>query len=490
MPVGLEVVARHGDDGVSGSIPVAQRPAGRALLADALAGRFQVLVVESLDRLSRDQVELERVVRRLEHIGIRIIGVSDGYDSQAAGRKVIRAVRGIVAEIYLDDLRVKTHRGLSGQIARGFIASGKSYGYRIIRVDGGSMYEIDEAEARWVRWIFERFADGAGIRTIAFSLNAHRVPAPRGATWTVSALYGSPVKGSGLLNNRLYVGQMIWNRSQWVKDPDTGKRQRLDRPPSEWITRETPELRIVDDETWRAVRARIDGGRGADGRKRAHRPVRTIFGGLMRCPHCRAPMVAISSTRYGCNVRNDRGPTVCPGFTVLRRVADRRLVELIREQLLSPEAAREAERIAAEMRAARPNAARETAARRRAVEAEIGRLVEAIAAMGVSPALQTRLRAAEGERDKLAAPTPLHERRAIDIQARFREKLAKLDEALERDTDRARTIVASLLGPIDLTVIDDQVWAEIETGRSIQATAGDSITLVAGARFELATFGL
>lgn len=490
MPAGLEVVSRHGDDGVSGSTPVSERPAGRNLMADALAGRFQALVVESLDRLSRDQVELERVVRRLEHVGIRVISISDGYDSTAAGRKVIRAVRGIVAELYLDDLRLKTHRGLAGQINRGFIASGKSFGYRIVRAEGGSSYQIDDAQARWVRWIFDRYANGAGIRAVAFELNRLGAPSPRGGTWTVSALYGSPVKGSGILNNPLYVGRMVWNRSQWVKDPDTGKRHRLDRPPSEWLTRDAPELRIIDDETWRAVRARIDDGRGPTGRKRAQRPIRTIFGGLMRCPHCDAPMIAVSATRYGCNARNDRGPSVCPGFTVSRRLADRRLVDLIREQLLGPAAVMEAERIAQEMRSARPDAAKEEAARRRVIEAQIGRLVEAIATMGVSPALQARLRAAEAERDRLAAPARLAAQRPIDVRAQFTARLDRLNEALERDSDRARMIVAELLGPIHLEVLEDQIWGECDAGRALAAAVGESTTVSAGPRNQRYRFRL
>ena len=86
----LNVVAVHRDRAVSGASCVQGRPGGRALLTDALAGRFSVLLVESLDRLSRDQVEQETIVRRLEHRGIRIIGVSDSYDT--ASGEVARLV--------------------------------------------------------------------------------------------------------------------------------------------------------------------------------------------------------------------------------------------------------------------------------------------------------------------------------------------------------------------------------------------------------------
>ena len=119
--LGLAIVAHHKDDGVSGSTPVDGRAGGVLLLADAMAGRFEVLLLEGLDRLSRDSVEQERIVRRLEHRGIRIIGVSDGYDSDSgASRKIYRGMRGLINEIFLDDLRAKTHRGLAGQVERGF----------------------------------------------------------------------------------------------------------------------------------------------------------------------------------------------------------------------------------------------------------------------------------------------------------------------------------------------------------------------------------
>lgn len=50
---------------------------------------------------------------------MRIIGTADGYDSDTKGRKAMRIARGLVNELYLDDLREKMHRGLAGQFERG-----------------------------------------------------------------------------------------------------------------------------------------------------------------------------------------------------------------------------------------------------------------------------------------------------------------------------------------------------------------------------------
>lgn len=163
-----EVVCVHADDGISGSIPVGDRPGGRALLADFLGDRFDTLIVEGLDRLSRDLVESERIVRRLEHRGVRIIGCADGYDSELAGRKVMRQVRSLVNELYLDDLRHKTHRGLAGRVDRGFHGGGKSFGYRSVPIDGGHKLQVDAEQARWVTWIFEQYAHGWSVQAIAY----------------------------------------------------------------------------------------------------------------------------------------------------------------------------------------------------------------------------------------------------------------------------------------------------------------------------------
>lgn len=91
---GWPIVATHADEGISGSTPVALRPGGKALPADALAGRFDVLILEGLDRLSRDLGEADTLVKRLEHRGIRIVGTADGYDRQRRGTGLQRQKAG------------------------------------------------------------------------------------------------------------------------------------------------------------------------------------------------------------------------------------------------------------------------------------------------------------------------------------------------------------------------------------------------------------
>ncbi len=464
--LGLTVVALHSDAAVSGSMPVERREGGRALLADALAHRFDVLIIEGLDRLSRDSVESERVVRRLEHRGIRIVGCTDGYDTASGKlRKLQRGMRGLINEAYVDDIRDKVHRSLSEKASRGCHVAGLSYGYRSEAVGDDRRLVIVEEQAAIVREIFARYGTGESCQRIAADLNARGVRGPRGGTWCVSALYGSPAKGAGVLNNELYIGRYVWNRSQWLKDPDTGKRTRMDRPRSEWQRADVLELRIVDDDAWRAVRGRM--ARTKNGRPSTRQGIvgKTLFGGILRCGVCGGSMIAVDAYKYGCAARKDRGRCVCPGVLAPRKETDSQLLAAIRHALAGPDAIAQVRAAAAEALADQGDAQTTARTRIAALQREIERLADAVAQMGLSAALRARLEAAERELEQVTArarraPAKIT---ADDVVGRYRENLLRLLETMQRDVTSARAALAQCVGEIRVKATDDGVFAEMQT---------------------------
>lgn len=486
---GLQIIAVHTDEGISGSTPIHTRIGGAKLLADAMAERFQVLVLEGLDRLSRDQVEQEQIVRRFEHRGIVILGVADGYDSRMGGRKIMRGVRGLINEIYLDDLRHKTHRGQKGQVERGYVAGGKSYGYDIIKSESGSQYQINEQQAETVRYIFEQYASGISAQRIAASLNNRGIASPRNNDWAVSAIYGSRNKGSGILNNELYIGRYVWNRSQWIKDPDTGKRQRFDRKREEWQVLDVPHLRIIDDDLWSAVQARMTPK--ANGTN-AGAPNKTLFGGLMSCPHCNGAIIAINSRYYGCNTKKDRG--TCIGVNIPREQVDARLLSVIKEELLSPKAISDIEREVKEFISRSNNDCSISDLKQKIAEldAAIEKLIDALTAVGISDAIKERLQKAEKDRAalkeelaKAQAPTISPSALNAEIRAQIKQLAIDLQSTLKQDTQAARRILAELFGKIQIQVEGGNIYAEYEnaTERLLMAASGVSRNVVAGAGF-------
>jgi len=93
------------------------------------------------------------------------------------------------------------------------------------------------------------------VQALAAILNKDGIPGPNGTAWGASTTYGNWRRGTGVLNNELYLGRLVWNRHRFVKDPETGKRVSRANPEHEWITTEVPALRSVDEETWAKVEA-------------------------------------------------------------------------------------------------------------------------------------------------------------------------------------------------------------------------------------------
>lgn len=132
--------------------------------------------------------------------------------------------------LFLKDLAAKTHRGIRGRVEDGKSGGGLCFGYNVLKplnAHGDPIRgdrEINEAEASVVRRIFREFATGAGPRAIARTLNKEDVPGPAGKLWSDTTIRGHVKRGTGLVNNELYIGRLIWNRLRYIKDPSTGKR--------------------------------------------------------------------------------------------------------------------------------------------------------------------------------------------------------------------------------------------------------------------------
>jgi len=264
---GWKIIKRYSDKAISGAVK--DRPQYQQMLTDAESGSFDALLIDDLSRLGRDAVEAERAIRRIEFAGVRIIAVSDGYDSRSKGRKVHRGVKNLFNELYLDDLREKTKRGQAGRILNGNSAGGRAYGYDHIpvfsktRTDAYGRPEVEAVtrrvnreKAETVKRIFTMYADGHSPRTIADTLNREKIPSPRNGTWSASAIHGNPRTGDGILNNQIYIGRIVWNRIEATKNPETGRGRYRVRPETEWVIKEMPSLRIIPQALWERVRAR------------------------------------------------------------------------------------------------------------------------------------------------------------------------------------------------------------------------------------------
>jgi DNA invertase Pin-like site-specific DNA recombinase len=347
---GWTMVQVYRDTAMSGA--TALRPGYQAMLEGAREAAFDVVVTEALDRLSRDQEDVAALFKRLQFAGIRLVTLGEGD----IGVLHI-GLKGTMNALFLKDLADKTRRGLRGRVEAGRSGGGNAYGYDLMRsydangelVRGGR--RINAAEAEVVREVFARYSVGESPRRIAFDLNARRVSAPRGGAWSASTLNGNRGRGTGILNNEMYVGRLVWNRVSYVKDPDTGKRRSRANAKEAVVAVEVPELAIVSRELWDAVKARQAGlDQGAAVKKRSktatNEPVafwskrrpRYLFSGLMRCGVCGGGFSKISEAHFGCSTARNKGETVCGNRLTIRRDAlEATVMEGLTGRLMDPD---------------------------------------------------------------------------------------------------------------------------------------------------------
>jgi DNA invertase Pin-like site-specific DNA recombinase len=123
---GLRVIGVYEDRAISGA-SIANRIGWLKLMRDANAGKFDVVVAEALDRISRDQEDLAGIYKRLRFKQIEIRTVQDGR-----AEEIHVGIKGLVGALYLRDLAQKTRRGQAGVVRDGRHNGGRSYGYRAV----------------------------------------------------------------------------------------------------------------------------------------------------------------------------------------------------------------------------------------------------------------------------------------------------------------------------------------------------------------------
>jgi site-specific DNA recombinase len=178
-----QIVDTYHDAAISGA-SVILRPGVQSLLQDAKRGRFDIVLAEALDRVSRDQADVATLFKHLRFAGVQIVTLAEGEISE-----LHVGLKGTMNALFLKDLAAKTHRGLRGRVEKGKAGGGLCYGYDVVkRTDSEGEpvrgeRKINEAEAAIVRRIFREFAVGKSPRAIATDLNWDGIPGPFGHTW-------------------------------------------------------------------------------------------------------------------------------------------------------------------------------------------------------------------------------------------------------------------------------------------------------------------
>jgi site-specific DNA recombinase len=480
---GWEALDTHvySDEAISGATD--ERSGLKNLLeaATATAHPLDVILVDDTSRLSRKLADSLRIFEQLRFVGVRLIFVSQGIDTDSEQAEVLLATHGIVDSLYIRELAKKTHRGVEGRALQGLHTGGRCFGYRSVPIEDatrtdsygrpqivGVKLDVHPEQAAIVRRIFADYAAGDSIKTIAKKLNAEGVTSPyRGQShpsWAPSAV-------SVMLHNERYCGIAVWNRTRKVRDPRTGRRVQRLRPRTEWTIIEAPHLRIVSEQVWQAAKSRLasvnatfSSGRAAGLCSRSY-TARYLFSGFLKCGLCGSNIVLISGrggvgwAKYGCPLHQNRG--ICDNALVVRR--DRIEQELIsglqREVLREDIAAFALDEFKRQLRARLSDARSHLAVmrnKREKLKVEIGNLARAIAEGHSSAALLDELGKRERELDSISEELLTADGNGLDarlqeIEKFVQKRLQDIRGLLFADVPRAKAELSKHCTAIKLT---------------------------------------
>jgi hypothetical protein len=318
---GFTIVAKFCDRKKTGT-KMLNRDGLAELMAAAKAGKFDIVVAECLDRLSRDQEGLPGIYKRLTHYGLKIWTANEGWTTP-----MHIGVRGIVGSMAITDLADKITRAQGPLVMEGLFPGAVTYGYDRVRetgADGITTWKagarvVNEEKAKVIRRIYREYAAGISPRDICAGLTKDNIPSPSGAKgWRHQSLTTGGAKACGILSNRIYIGEIVWGQHYTVKDPETERESRRARPANEHKVQQVAHLRIVDDELWQAVqalrKARATKKFGPSG-KVVSRSVVTrssdVLSGRLQCAVCQGRMIKVGIKRgrtyIACSAAFQRG---------------------------------------------------------------------------------------------------------------------------------------------------------------------------------------
>ena len=393
---GWNLYSTYCDDGVSGT--TFDRPMFNQMIADARAGKINLILCKDLSRLGRDYIEAGRFTDIVfPSMGCRFIALNDGVDTIHKNNEMLVILKNVMNDLYARDTSAKIRAVKRSTFQTGkYIGCYAPIGYQKSPEDKHVLVP-DPVTAPLVRRIFDMRCQGLSYRKIATTLNEEKVSTPRDLYYLQKGVVNPRQDGGywqaqtvkAILRNEVYIGHMVQNKTGNVSYK---VHKQVGKPEAEWIRVEGTHEPLVSMEVWELVRT-IERQNTRSRTQENGEP--TLFAGLLRCMDCGTVMRSYHDGRkhkdgtpstyrsYACGRYAAGGKTACSAHIMNQRV----LIEVVLADIrMKAEQARNdpaalIERIQAQRRAASAEQMKQTRLLLATTEkrlAELGKLVQAV----------------------------------------------------------------------------------------------------------------
>lgn len=306
---GYNIAKWYLDDGVTGTIPLNERPGGKELLEDAKKGLFNLLLVYKIDRLGRSARIILDSVYELEQCGVKIKSMTEPFDTGDPNGRFLLTILAGVADLERETILERMWLGANKAAREGKWLGGiVPYGYRVnddgfleINSDPIPGFEISEADVVSMiykltvdkKWSTVKIADYLNLLGIPPAYAIERISGKRK---TNTAGIWRPGRIRNMIVNTTYKGVHTY-----------GKRARKKR---DLIERRVPA--IVSEDVWEQAQKVLRENQLEAFRNSKRR---YLLRGLIKCGTCG---LTYCGTAYSGSKNEQKGYYVCNGKNAYR----------------------------------------------------------------------------------------------------------------------------------------------------------------------------
>lgn len=242
-----EFAGMYADEGITGT-STKHREGFKTMIADALAGKIDLILTKSVSRFARNTVDTLTHVRQLKDAGVEVYFEKENIWTLDSKGELLITIMSSLAQEESRSISENVTWGHRKRFADGKIMVPYSalLGYK--KGEDGNL-AIDETEAPIVRRIYARFLEGATPQTIAAELTADQIPTPRGKQiW-------SPSTVRSILANEKYKGNALLQKTFTADFLTKTMKINEGEVPQYYVTGNHEP--IINPDTWDAVQAEL-----------------------------------------------------------------------------------------------------------------------------------------------------------------------------------------------------------------------------------------
>lgn len=205
----------YADEAISGT-KIDKRLDFQRMINDAVDGNIDLIITKSISRFARNTLDTLKYVRLLKEHNVAIMFEKENINTLTMNGEMLLVILSSLAQQESESISANVKMGLKMKMKRGeLVGFNGCLGYDYDPVK--KVITVNEEEAKIVRYIFQRYAEGTGCFVIAKELTQLKYKTKKGSTnWNDGSV-------RGIITNEKYKGDLLLGKTFTI-DPISKRR--------------------------------------------------------------------------------------------------------------------------------------------------------------------------------------------------------------------------------------------------------------------------